>query len=210
LRNILAFVLFAMGTSPARAVDLRASVRDQTGAPVADAVVFVESDSGAAYPPPAEPAIMDQVDREYVPHVLAILAGTAVRFPNKDNVHHQVYSFSKAKTFELSLYRDVEPKPIVMEKAGVIKLGCNIHDWMRGYIVVSPTPYFAKTGPNGEAVLRGLPPGQFRVLAWSERLKAAAAKTAQTVEVAAQDLSVKIALTLAPPLPADRPAVSDY
>ena len=113
---------------------------------------------------PAKPRdnVVDQVDKQFVPKVQAVLVGTPVTFPNNDNVRHQVYSFSPAKRFELPLYAGVPAQPIVFDKPGVVVLGCNIHDWMVGYIYVSESPYFAKTGKDGKAVLADLPPRSLR------------------------------------------------
>ncbi len=77
---------------------------------------------------------MDQQGHQFVPHLLVVQAGTEVTFPNSDNVSHHVYSFSPTKPFELPLYKgDVYP-PVTFEKAGIVVVGCNIHDSMLGYI----------------------------------------------------------------------------
>ncbi|WP_196767929.1 hypothetical protein, partial [Streptobacillus moniliformis] len=76
-----------------------------------------------------------------MPHVLAITVGSEVRFPNRDKLRHQVYSFSKAKTFDLPLYSGHPAAPVRFDEIGVVELGCNIHDGMIGYIVVLDTPH---------------------------------------------------------------------
>jgi plastocyanin len=154
-------------------------VLDQDGQPVADAVVFVESATGT-FKAPEEPYIMDQVNKEFVPHVLPIVAGGRVRFPNDDNIHHQIYSFSPAKTFELPLYRGEPAEPVDFPKVGVVKLGCNIHDWMSGIILVLPNPYFAKTGVDGTAILE-LPEGTSPVSVFHARLKGSQEATRREV-----------------------------
>lgn len=194
----------------ASAGDIQASVRDSSGKPVEDAVVFVYEVSGATFAAPAAPAVMDQIDKEFVPHVLTVLAGTWVRFPNKDNVHHQIYSFSKAKTFELSLYKNVEPNPILLDKAGVVKLGCNIHDWMRGYVLVLDNPYFAKTDKTGLATIAAVPEGDYRVAVWSERLKGSVEETLQKVRVNHEPVKIQFPPKLGPLRKSVRRAVTDY
>jgi len=114
--------------------------------------------------------VVDQIDKEFVPRVKPILVGSQVSFPNHDNIRHEVYSFSPAKTFELPLYAGTPAKPVLFDKPGVVVLGCNIHDWMVGYIYVSESPWFAKTAADGKTVLRGLPPGRYVVRAWHPRL----------------------------------------
>ena len=117
--------------------------------------------------------MVDQVDKEFTPKVTAVLVGTSVTFPNHDDVRHQVYSFSPAKRFELPLYAGVPAGPVVFDKPGVVVLGCNIHDWMVGYIYVSESPYFAKTGKDGKAMIAELPPRTYAVRVWHPRLEAA-------------------------------------
>ena len=147
-RFVAALLSLALTAAAAQAAaaQIAAAVTDQEGHPLADAVVVAVPLQGT--PPAAQPSareIVDQIGQEFVPHVKPILVGSAVFFPNKDNVRHQVYSFSPAKRFELPLYAGTPAKPIVFDKPGVVVLGCNIHDWMIGYIYVSESPYFAKT-----------------------------------------------------------------
>ena len=166
-----------------RAGDIASTVTDVKGRPVKDAVVYAQDLSGGKTPPPAQAAVMDQRGMEFVPHVLPVQTGTRVSFPNHDNIFHHVYSFSAAKTFELPLYKGKPASPVVFDKPGVVTLGCNIHDWMLGYIVVLETPYFAVTGVDGAASLRGLPPGDDEVRVWHADLADPVEKTAQRVSV---------------------------
>jgi len=101
----------------------------------------------------------------FVPHILPIQTGTAVTFPNSDNVRHQVYSFSAAKKFQLPLYAGTPAAPVVFDKPGVVTLGCNIHDHMSAYLVVVDTPYFALT-VAGRGELSSLPEGKYDVRVW--------------------------------------------
>lgn len=130
---------------------LTVTVVDQQGQPLADAVVSV--DTGQSQQPPASGAIMDQVDTLFNPFVLTVPAGTTVRFPNSDNIRHQVYSFSAAKPFELPLYSNREAPTIDFSEAGIVVLGCNIHDHMRAYIYVSPYAESQVTNAAGQAQL---------------------------------------------------------
>ena len=109
---------------------------------------------GKAPPPPSRRAVLDQKNRMFVPHVLPIQTGTAVTFPNSDNVRHQVYSFSPAKKFQLPLYAGTPAAPVVFDKPGVVTVGCNIHDQMSAYIVVVDTPYFALTAERTRGAVR--------------------------------------------------------
>jgi hypothetical protein len=168
----------------AQARDLVALVHDTAGEPVADAVVFVPDARGKAFPPPEEPRILDQINKEFVPHVLPILVGSAVRFPNRDAIHHHVYSFSKTKTFELQLYKGEPARPVLFDQVGVVKVGCNIHDWMSAVILVLPTPWFGKTDEEGKASLTGLPDEEhLEIMLFHERLTGSAEETKRPIVI---------------------------
>jgi plastocyanin len=194
----IALVSLGLLAAPARGAQLAASVTDQDGNPLADAVVVaVPAQGSAPLAAPAAREIVDQIGEEFVPRVKPILVGTPVFFPNKDNIRHQVYSFSPAKQFELPLYAGTPAKPVVFDKPGIVVLGCNIHDWMIGYIYVSESPYFAKTGADGKAALADLPAGGYRVRAWHPRLQGSESATQQTADLGGNgrtELSWKLVL----------------
>jgi len=139
------------GTLQAHATKLDIIVTDGAEQPLADTVVFINNGkiAGAAI----KPAIVDQINREFVPKVSVIQQGQTVIFPNSDNIRHHVYSFSTPKVFEIQLYAGVPKTPILFDKPGVVVLGCNIHDTMIGYIVVAPSDAFARTDASGNATL---------------------------------------------------------
>jgi plastocyanin len=157
--------------------------------PVQDAVVFAIPLDGKVAMSPAEPASVDQIDKQYVPHVTPIQVGATVSFPNSDNIRHHVYSFSPTLTFEIPLYQGMPSEPIVFDKPGPVTLGCNIHDWMTGYIFVAESQYFAVTGEDGKATLEGLPPGDYKVAVWHPTIKGDYEATGQEVVVGGPDLS---------------------
>ncbi len=167
----VAVCFWALGLPDALAGSVEVAVTNTGGESVEGAVVSaVAGDGGAAAGAPGE-AMIDQKDKEFVPRVIVVRAGTQVHFPNSDNIRHHVYSFSPAKTFEIPLYKGTPAAPIRFDQPGVVVLGCNIHDWMSAYVFVSETPYFATTGANGRAVLRDLPPGRYEVELWHPQLK---------------------------------------
>jgi plastocyanin len=134
--------------------------------------VYAIGPGGPVQARPNRTAIVAQSDREFVPFVTVIQVGTTVSFPNRDPILHHVYSFSEAKPFEIKLYSGQSPSTVNFDRSGVVTLGCNIHDWMLGYIVVVPTPYFARTDANGVAHLRDLPAGNYELRAWHPRERA--------------------------------------
>jgi plastocyanin len=149
------------------------TVKGNMGEAVADAVVSLVPLDGPA-PPPASgaPPQIAQEGQEFTTYVTVVQAGTNVIFPNKDTVQHHVYSLSKAKKFELPLYNPGQAESIAFEVSGLVALGCNIHDWMLAYLLVVPTPYFAKTDRAGEASVAA-PPGRYRLELWHPLLPAA-------------------------------------
>jgi plastocyanin len=169
MRLVAALLLLAAARSEAGAASLLVEVRDAKGALVSEAVVFAVPE-GRKPPPSARHAVLDQKNRMFVPHVLPIQVGTAVNFPNSDNVRHQVYSFSSAKKFQLPLYAGTPAAPVVFDKPGVVTVGCNIHDQMSAYLVVVDTPYFVLTA-NGRADLSNLPEGRYDVQVWSAGMR---------------------------------------
>lgn len=126
---------------------------DQNGQDVDDAVVEMKGAEAAQPPGPLTEAIVDQVDIAFVPEIAVIRVGTKVRFPNSDETRHHVYSFSAAKPFELQLYKANDAPPVEFDKAGLVALGCNIHDSMRGYIYVVDGTLFGQTDDQGEVTL---------------------------------------------------------
>jgi plastocyanin len=170
----------------AQSGSLTATVTTMEGQPVADAVVIAVPDDAAAMAgarPHAEQ--LEQIDKDFVPRVKAVFVGSTVSFPNRDNVRHHVYSFSPAKRFELPLYAGVPAQPVLFDKTGVVVLGCNIHDWMVGYIYVSESPWFARTGADGKATIAGLPPRNYTVRVWQPLLAEDESATRRAVRIAA-------------------------
>lgn len=165
-------VFLYLSISVAAAADLNVLVLDRSGKPVVDAVVLATTtmptslhtakDSNKA----SESADVVQINKEFVPYVTVVKVGSVLNFPNKDNVRHHVYSFSLPKKFELPLYAGTSAPPVLFDNPGVIVIGCNIHDWMIGYIYVAETPYFVKTGADGAAILKNLPTGKYVLRVW--------------------------------------------
>ena len=161
-----AVVVLALGiSSPIAAATIDARVTDTRGNGVTDAVVYAIS-AGRTLPLAKRTAVMDQKNRMFIPHVLPVQVGTSVRFPNSDDIRHQVYSFSPAKTFQLPLYAGTPASPLLFDKAGVVTLGCNIHDQMNAFIIVLETPYFEKTAGDGRAALSDVEGGRYTLHVW--------------------------------------------
>lgn len=140
------FVVVLMCQIPiAKALNLK--ILDKNGASVANAVVSFPSIKGVEQP---AMAIMDQVDKQFTPHVLLVQKNQMVDFPNSDAVRHHVYSFSSPNQFEIQLFSGSEAKPLTFKKDGIVVLGCNIHDNMIGYIYINGGELTAMTDKLGE------------------------------------------------------------
>ena len=183
---IISVILVAGSAISAASQTLNGIVKDIKGKPVADAVVYATYVSGQENednPPPQ--TTIDQIDKEFVNYVTAVKVGTAVFFPNNDNIRHHVYSFSPSKTFEIPLYpQGAGPSsPIIFDKPGAVVLGCNIHDWMKAYVYVVATPYFAVTDKQGTINIANLPSGEYNVQVWHPRMKKAGKTSVQKVTI---------------------------
>lgn len=196
MRALVALLIAAAWTLPARAADVVVTLATPGGKPVANAVVMVRPQGGAG--PAAShlpgPFVMLQKDMQFEPFVLVVPVGAEVAFPNQDPFRHHVYSFSPAKTFELKLYGKDETRIVKFDKPGVVVLGCNIHDNMSAYIRVVDTPFAAKTDARGEAVIRDVPAGSATLIVWQPFLKAKGGEMKREIAAPAAG-QVRLALT---------------
>jgi plastocyanin len=130
------------------------------------AVVYLEGAFPKAGSQPVKQVA--QKDLAFLPALLPVRVGTRVEFPNLDDYYHNIFSYSPAKRFDLGRYRpDERPIPSqVFDVAGLVTLRCDIHEHMRGLILVLDTPYFVATDPEGHFRLTGLPSGHFTLKAW--------------------------------------------
>ncbi|MBS0375757.1 MAG: hypothetical protein JSR73_14355 [Proteobacteria bacterium] len=198
----------------ARAGEVAVSVLDRGGHAVEAVVVTLAPAHGVPAIRRAAPAtaIMDQRDRAFVPRVLVVGVGTSVDFPNNDSVSHQVYSFSAAKPFQLPLYKGTRHPPVVFDREGLVVLGCNIHDQMTGYIVVTGAPFFGMTDAAGGYRSGTVPEGDYDVTVWSPLIADAATTLTRHVHVAAggpTDVRVRLAQALRA-RPEPRPRRGDW
>ena len=144
-------------------------LRDQMGQPIVNAVVAIASD-GKTSSTEQQVAVMDQLNKKFVPRVLTIKQGQQVSFPNSDDIRHHVYSFSATKPFEIKLFKGQVTEPIVFDKAGIVVLGCNIHDEMIGYIYVANKDEITFiSNDKGEVVI---PDTSQQIYLWHENLSA--------------------------------------
>ena len=181
---IFSYSLFASGS------DIKGIVKTREGA-LSDVVVYIEKIEGKTFSPPQQPAIMDQKDLTFVPHVLPVMVGTAVNFPNSDITRHSVFSPSQSKKFDFGTYSQGSVKSIIFDKPGKVSLLCHVHPEMSAFIFVVETPYFAITNENGNYKISNVPAGKYKLSVWHEW---ALPKTQQIIVNDKQEMNVNFLL----------------
>jgi plastocyanin len=166
----LAIALLFASSDAAMATNFTAEVVDQDGHPVGNAVVMLVPDAKAAMPLASTRLVtdktIDQRNETFLPLVTVVPKGGHITFANNDETTHQVYSFSAAKQFEITLARGEKSQPIAFDNAGVAALGCNIHDHMIAYAFVAESPWTAMTGADGRATIAEVPTGNYQAQVW--------------------------------------------
>lgn len=139
--------------------------------PMTQVVMYLESVRGASGAGQPKPAVMRQHGGVFAPHVLPVLAGSTVDFPNDDPFYHNVFSLSRAREFDLGRFPRGESKRVTFPKPGVVQVFCHIHADMSAYIIVLDNPWFVVPGADGRFSLENVPPGDYRLITWHERIK---------------------------------------
>ena len=136
-----------------------------------NAVVYIDKIPGKTFSPPPVPVSLDQVNLTFVPHVLPVVRGTKVAFPNSDDIRHNVFSPTPMSKFNLGTYPKLTTKYYVFDKPGPVTLLCNVHAEMSAYVIVTETPYFAVSDKTGKFTLKDVPPGKYVLKVWHEKAK---------------------------------------
>jgi plastocyanin len=168
---IMVVAVIAMLSLAASAGSISGKVSGVTG----ESVVYVEAVAGKTFPAPTEKPVIDQKGLMFTPHIVAVEQGTTVEFLNSDKVAHNVFWISvggnKKLGHNLGTWPQGEKRAFKFDNPGAIPLLCNVHPEMSGYIVVSPTPYFAVTDKSGNYKIDNVPDGSYNVTAWHEGSK---------------------------------------
>lgn len=138
-------------------------------------VVYVDAVAGKTFPAPKDHPVMDQKGLMFAPHIMTVQQGATVDFLNSDTVQHNVFwtaiNGDKKAGHNLGTWPKGEKRSFTFEKPGVVPVLCNVHPEMAGYIVVSPTPYFAETDDSGGYKIKDVPDGSYAVVVWHEGAK---------------------------------------
>jgi plastocyanin len=168
--SVLMTVLAALSTA-ALAGDIEGKVTGMKG----KSVVYVDAIAGKTFPAPKDHPVMDQKGLMFSPHILTVQQGTTVEFLNSDTVQHNAFwtaiSGDKKAGHNLGTWPKGEKRPFTFAKAGVVPVLCNVHPEMTGYVIVSPTPYFAETDDSGNYKIKDVPDGSYTLTAWHEGAK---------------------------------------
>jgi plastocyanin len=132
-------------------------------------VIMVQPASGKWAKRTPKQRVIEQRDRQFAPHVMMVPVGSTVSFPNFDPVFHNVFSVSPTKPFDLGIFKNGESRDVTFEKEGILRIGCNLHANMSAYLVIVAAPHYVVTDANGKFRFKSLPPGKYKVRAWSER-----------------------------------------
>jgi len=206
VRNLLCALALAGAATPLVAAPLNVRVVDPSGRPVRDAVVTLYPAGSAARPAHAGGRyVVAQQNLQFRPFLTVIPVGADVSFPNLDPTKHHVYSFSPAKKFELKLFAKDQSRTVHFDKAGVVALGCNIHDQMSAFIVVTDSAWTARTNAQGIASFGDAPNAPARVTVWHPYLRAPGGLIQQAVAPSQRNLSFQVRLRAPPAM-----VMSDY
>jgi len=199
VRQFFAFVAGLSLAAPLAAATLAVRVFDSAGRPVKDAVVTFYPSAGARAPRPGGHYVISQQNLQFHPFLTIVPVGADISFPNLDNTKHHVYSFSPAKRFELKLFAKDQSRTVHFDKAGVVALGCNIHDQMSAFIVVADSAWTARTNAQGMVEFGDVPSAPGRVIVWHPYLRAPNGTMQQVL--APNQHSASFSVRLRPPPP---------
>ena len=197
-RNLILVLALAGAACPVAAAPLSVRVIDASGRPVRDAVVTLYPQAGAAREArPGGRFVIAQQNLQFHPFLTIVPVGSDVSFPNLDPTKHHVYSFSAAKRFELKLFAKDQSRTVHFDKAGVVALGCNIHDQMSAFIIVTNSAWTARTNAQGLVTFSDAPGVPGRLTLWHPYLRVAGGEVQQTI--AANQHSASFQVRLRPP-----------
>jgi plastocyanin len=202
VRGILLLAAGLALAAPLCAAPLAVRVVDASGRPVRDAVVTLYPAGAAARPARAGGRfVVSQQNLQFHPFLTIIPVGADVSFPNLDPTKHHVYSFSSAKKFELKLFAKDQSRTVHFDKPGVVALGCNIHDQMSAFVVVTDSAWTARTNAQGIVAFNDAPNAPARLTVWHPYLRAPGGQVQQTVAPSQRGASFQIRLRPPPAMP---------
>lgn len=198
---------FRIYADPGPGAQPPAPPREGLAGEMKNVVIYLESEHGRAVAAPDSLAqarrhgTIAQSDERFTPHVLPVMQGATVDFPNEDDVFHNVFSLSSARTFDLGRYPRGDSKSVTFPKAGTVQVFCHIHGDMSAVVLVLPNPYFAVPEPTGRFIIDDVPEGDYSIVGWHERVR----PIVKTVHVAAGRTTTMDFNIPVPPAPSTEP-----
>lgn len=190
---LLPIILFSL---PVSATDIQVNVLDNEQKNVKDIVVYLEPVNTANHlPRNAKTLEIGQLDRAFTPYISVIQVGNEVLFNNRDDITHHIYSPIGENKFEFKLRSGDSKVKKDFNNTGEVVMGCNIHDWMSGYLLILETPYFAKTSQQGMAHFTVQTNGQYRLTVWHPQLELPEHKFTQLIQVINENKTITVNLT---------------
>ncbi len=153
-----------------QAEPLQVRVMDVEGKPVGNVVVYLQNHETAAMPLPHHNHEIEQTDKKFAPYVSVVRQQEEIAFTNHDDITHHVYSFNAPARFDFRLQPGESSDVADFAEPGVIAMGCNIHDWMSGYVMVVDTPFYTLTDDEGLATFADVPPNAYHLVAWHPQM----------------------------------------
>ena len=203
VRGLITFAAGVSLAAPLAAAPLAVRVVDASGRPVRDAVVTLRPAGNAARAPRASGRyVVSQKNIQFHPFLTIVPVGADVSFPNFDPTKHHVYSFSPAKRFELKLFAKDQSRTVRFDKAGVVALGCNIHDQMSAFIVVTDSAWTARTNAQGVAAFADAPNAPGRVTVFHPYLRTPGGIVQQGIAASQRSAGFTVRLRPPPAMPA--------
>ncbi|WDE05898.1 hypothetical protein SG34_002910 [Thalassomonas viridans] len=167
----LLFFVFCFWSLTSHAIEVKVQVVDPAAKPLENIVVYLEPLDGQQQAKTGKTLDIGQVNKTFTPYISVMQSGNTVRFYNQDDITHHIYSVTGSHKFSIKIRSGEQMLKQDFTQAGEVVMGCNIHDWMSGYLLVLDTPYFDKTDSQGQLVLDVAEPGQYRLTAWHPQMQ---------------------------------------
>ncbi len=181
-----------------QAEPLQVRIVDVEGMPVSNVVVYLQNHATAAIPQASRKHEIEQTDKKFAPYVSVVRQQEAVVFTNHDDITHHVYSFNGPARFDFRLQPDASDSVAEFAEPGVIAMGCNIHDWMSGYVMVVDTPFYAVTNEQGLAIFADVPASDYHLVAWHPQMAKDEVADRHVVVPAPSDINLQLTQPMAP------------
>jgi len=194
-RQLLLLAIY-LSSLPLQALTVKVQVQDPAGIPLENMVVYLEPREGQQQEKTDKTVDIGQVNKTFAPYISVIQAGNAVRFYNQDDITHHIYSVTGSHKFSIKIRSGEQMLKQDFTGAGEVVMGCNIHDWMSGYLLVLDTPYFDKTDSRGQTAIKVTEPGQYRATVWHPQMQEQDNRLAKTF-ILSKDQSIILKLNQA-------------